>query len=105
MELVIDANILFAILIRNSVTATLAFDTHLVLIAPEFLIEEFLKHEEEISKKLKRSREEFVSIMHELCDIIMIIPSEEYVDKIESAKKSTPDLNDTMYLALALQRN
>ncbi len=104
MELVLDANILFAIMIRSSTTAQLAFEETLNLIAPEFIIEEFLNHEEEILGKLKRTQEEFVQMMHLLKDIITIIPSEEYSWYINSALAITPDEKDTMYFALALQR-
>ena len=44
MILVIDANILFSALIKNSLTAELLFEPTLKLYAPEFLIEEFMKN-------------------------------------------------------------
>jgi predicted nucleic acid-binding protein len=103
MELVIDANILFAILIRDSYTANLVFKNNITLIAPEFLIEEFFKHEKLIISKLKRTREEFVQIMHQLNDIIRIIPSEEYENNLNTALEITPDENDAMYFALAIK--
>lgn len=43
MKLVIDANILFAALFKDSLTAELILSDELQLIAPEFLLEEFAK--------------------------------------------------------------
>ncbi len=45
MDLIVDANILFAALIKNSMTAKLMFVERLHLYAPEFLLDEFEKHE------------------------------------------------------------
>lgn len=53
MELVIDANILFSALIKKSVTAELIFNENLMLYAPDFFIEEFVKYQELITKKNK----------------------------------------------------
>ena len=44
MDLVIDANILFAALIKRNVTSDLLFRNDLHLYAPEFIFEEFEKY-------------------------------------------------------------
>ena len=49
MDLVIDANILFAALIKESVTSELIFKNTLHLYAPEFLFSEFEKYKEVIT--------------------------------------------------------
>lgn len=103
MELVIDANILFSALIRNSVTAELIFEEGIQLYTPEFIIQEFLKHEALIVKKTSRSKEEFNEIMHILKDVIKVFPKEEYSEFMDEAKKASPDENDIMYFALALK--
>ena len=103
--LVIDANILFSALIKDSLTAKLIFDGDIMLSAPEFVIDEFLKYEGLILKKISRARGEFIQIMHMLKDIITVVPQEEYSEFIEDAKKFSPDEKDVMYLALALNLN
>ena len=50
-NIVIDANIFFASLIKNGVTAKLLFSENYRYVAPEFLFEEFSKYEEVILKK------------------------------------------------------
>ncbi|MFH0713838.1 MAG: PIN domain-containing protein [Candidatus Micrarchaeota archaeon] len=56
MDLVVDANILFASLIKQGKTIELLFNEDFRLFAPEFIIEELLEHEEEILQKSKRTR-------------------------------------------------
>ena len=46
MDLVIDGNILFSALIKDSLTAELLFEKYLKLYAPDFMIEEFMKYED-----------------------------------------------------------
>ena len=105
MELVIDANILFSALIKNSLTAELVFNDEIKLYSPEFIIEEFLKYEDEILEKTSRTRENFVMTMHMLKDIISVVPQEEYSALIVQGKEISPDPNDVLYFALALKLN
>lgn len=105
MILVIDANVLFSALIKNSLTAELIFNQDIQLHTCEFIIEEFFKHEKEIMKKTHRTREQFITIMHQLRDIINIIPEEEYSKLMDEAEKFSPDPNDAIYFALAMKLN
>ena len=105
MELVIDANILFSALIKNSLTAELVFNDEIKLYSPEFIIEEFLKYEDEILEKTSRTKGDFVMTMHMLKDIISVVPQEEYSALIVQGKEISPDPNDVLYFALALKLN
>ena len=96
--LVVDANVLFSALIKNSLTAEIIFEEEIIPSAPEFVIEEFLKYEDLILKKTSRTREEFIQIMHMLKDIITVVPKEEYSKFIGEAEKFSPDEKDVMYL-------
>jgi predicted nucleic acid-binding protein len=103
MELVVDANILFAALIKDSYTSELMFNDNLKLYAPDFLVTEFMKYEDLILRKTGRSRESFIEIMHCLNAVITTIPEEEILPFFEQAKSISPDENDIMYFALALK--
>ena len=105
MDFVIDSNILFAVLIKDSVTAEIIFNERIDLFAPEFIFREFLKYKQEILDKTKRSSEEFNEIFRYLQELIIIIPREEFEQFLEMAEKITPDPNDVQYLALALKLN
>jgi len=105
MILVIDANILFSALIKNSVTTEIILEGDVQLFAPEFIIQEFFKYEELIMNKTNRTREEIVTIMHQLKDLINVVPQEEYSKFIKKAELISPDEKDVMYFALALKLN
>jgi predicted nucleic acid-binding protein len=62
MKLVIDANIIFALLIKEGKTSSIFFNLLLDLYSPEFVLEEIEKHKNEILNKTKRSEEEFYKI-------------------------------------------
>ncbi len=101
--LVIDANILFSALIKNSATAKIIFEEDILLYTPDFIIDEFLKYHDLILKKTSRTNEEFIQIMHMLKSIITVIPKEEYSQFMEKAEKISPDKKDVLYFALALK--
>ncbi len=103
MELIVDANILFSGLIRNNITADLLFNRNLTLFSPDFVIEEFTKYWDFLVEKSSKTTEQFIQIQHMLKGIINVVPKEEYSDFIKIAKEISPDIDDTMYFALALK--
>ncbi len=102
MKLVVDANILFAALIKEGSTAKLLISDKLQLFAPEFLFEEFSKYEKLILKKTHRSNKEFKHFLGLLKEQITIIPKKIIVPFFDKAEKISPDPKDTVYIALAL---
>jgi predicted nucleic acid-binding protein len=103
MQFVVDANILFAALIKNSLTAELLLDEFVLFYTPEFVFEEFKKHEKEVLEKTKQSPEEFEFTYQTLRSHIKVVPKEEYEDKLIEAGNISPDPNDAPYFALALK--
>jgi predicted nucleic acid-binding protein len=103
MQFVVDANILFAALIKNSLTAEILLDDFVLFYTPEFIFEEFSKHKGEILEKTKRTHEEFEFVYQTLRSHVKVVPKEEYVDMLETAKKISPDPGDVPYFALALK--
>jgi len=103
MDLVIDANVLFSVLIKKGKTEEILFENDLHLFAPEFIFEEFNKYEELILKKMERNKEEFERLMHILKKKIKTIPNEETQQYIKKAKDISPDENDADYIALAIK--
>ena len=101
MDLVIDSNILFAALLKDSGTSDILFKHKLY--APEFIFVEFRKYKDYLKGKTKRTEENF----NELFDLfernVILIPKEEIESFIEKAEKVSPDEKDIVYLALALK--
>ena len=54
MELIVDANVLFSALIKNSFNAKILFDYNFKFYTPEFLFVELDKYIEYIEKKTSR---------------------------------------------------
>lgn len=103
MDIIVDANILFAAVIKDGITARLMFVDRLHLYAPEFLLDEFSKHREEILKKTHRTPDDFESVLSELLAIIHFIPKAEFQKLIKIADEISPDIDDSIYFALALK--
>lgn len=103
MDLVIDANILFSVLIKRGKTEELLFEEDLHVFAPEFIFEEFEKYKDLILDKTERSKEEFDELMIILKKNIKTIPNEETEKFIPEAEKICPDKKDVDYFALALK--
>src|SRR3990167_7551404 len=105
MDLIVDANILFAALVRDSKTAELLFRDDFHLYAPDFIFQEFAKYERELLEKTERTHEDFVRFLEILKRRITIVPVEEIGPFMKKAQEISPDLRDAAYFALALKLN
>tara|TARA_Y100000310_G_scaffold333493_1_gene411165 strand:+ start:1010 stop:1414 length:405 start_codon:yes stop_codon:yes gene_type:complete len=105
MKVIVDANILFAALVKEGKTIEILLNPYFTIYAPEFLFEEFEKYKNEILRKTHRTQEAFTEIFEILKEIITIIPKEEYENKTKIAKEISPDPNDADYFALAFELN
>lgn len=103
MDLVIDANVLFSALIKDSFAYNLLFSGSFHIFTPEYIFTELEKHKEEILKKTERIAEEFFRLLETLKRRIIIVPLEELVHYIDEAEELTPDPYDMVYFALALK--
>ena len=103
MDLVVDANILFAALIKEGATAKLLYLDELHLFAPEFLLDEFAKYKDLILKKTSRSSDSFDKVLEAFSHRIYFVPREELLPFMEDAKRISPDPDDAVYFAVALR--
>ncbi|MEK6899645.1 MAG: PIN domain-containing protein [Nanoarchaeota archaeon] len=107
MKLVVDANILFSALMRDSHTRHfLLFSGH-ALCTSEFVFEEIMEHIDEVSKKTSLSKQEAESLLKDIISLadISIVPLSEYKEFFRDAQKICPDFDDVHYFALALRLN
>jgi len=103
MKLVIDANILFAALIKEGITIQLLLNKDIELYSPNFVIEELDKHIEEILYKMKRDTFSFENKLLLIKQALRIVKDAEYDEFIEQAEQFVQDENDADYIALALK--
>ena len=104
-KIVIDANILFASLIKSGVTAKLLFSEKYHLFAPEFLFQEFSKYKQLIMNKTHRTSEEFDQYFAIVKNRIKIVQLSLIKPFLKQASDFSPDPKDTVYHALALKLN
>lgn len=107
MELVVDANILFAALIKNSHTRHLLLSGKHTLYFPEFLLEELNEKAIELENKTGLTHEQLKELLNQfvLFASIQIIAMSEFSDFLGKAEKISPDPDDVPYFALALKLN
>lgn len=105
MDLVIDANILFSVLIKEGKNEDLIFNNDIHLFAPEFIFEEFNKYETLLLDKTQRTEEEFSHLLDILKKKIQTIANEETAKYFQKALEISPDKKDADYFALAMKLN
>lgn len=105
MDLVIDANVLFAALIKDSHTRHLILESGWTFYAPEFLLEEIREHTDFLVQRTGLSKTELLLLLDNFIMLarINIIPFLEFKEHIKSAEVISPDPDDAPYFALALK--
>ena len=102
MQIVIDANIIMAMLIKPGKPIDVLFLEELEIFAPELLFEELENNKAEILRKSSLSAEEIDTLFSILKGKITIVPNEDFVNHREFAEKICPDPKDITYFALAI---
>lgn len=105
MELIVDANIMFAALIKDNHTRHLVLVNSGQLYLPEFFFEEIKTHLEVISEKANLSSEQIVNLLENFLILgnVQVVPLIEFQEFLKEAEKISPDPKDVPYLALALK--
>lgn len=104
MELVVDANVIFAALIGKGKTQELFFENKIKLVAPLKLIVEFENNRELIAEKGKVSIPELMESFQILKERIELYPTDDIPNEVRlKADKLAPHSKDIPYFALALQ--
>ena len=107
MLLVVDANVIFSVLIAAGGTFDIFLANRMLkkfeFVAPEYLFVEIEGHFEEIAEKTKLSIENLEKVYRFLEKEIDFIPFEEFNDSHDKAEEISPDPDDVAYLALSLK--
>ena len=107
MELVVDTAIIFSFFSPGSFTRELVKSLYLSrtrLYAPQYLLEELLSLESRICEYANIDHEDFMKTYILLSQVIEIIPSDEYKEKMCDALKILKDhRKDAPFFALALK--
>src|SRR3989344_153635 len=106
MDVVIDSNVLFRILISKGEILKLVFNNKLKIFAPQKLKEEFIRHKDEILSKSKLSKEKFDNFSLLIFKRINSVLLEEYEFLIQKARQLLDEhTKDEEFVALSLSKN
>lgn len=104
MQLVVDANIVFAALIKDSHTRKLMTHPKIELFAPEFVFEELKKYQKELAEKTGLPEKEVSQASDALFEFINVAKTEEFQEFIKEAFSFIPNKKDSPYFALCLAK-
>ncbi len=100
---VIDTNIIFSALVKDSATRKILIDCPFELYAPETLITEIRNYELRILQKSGLPKVEFEVLFSLITEKVTIISKKEYGQFVTKAKSLIPnDEKDVPFVALAL---
>ena len=105
MKVTVDANILFACLIKDSTTRKLFFNPALSLFAPESIVAEFARHLVEIRKKSGLKDEELYRLVDSVLSQLVLVPDTDLKPFIPAAASLVNDPKDWLYISCALYKN
>lgn len=105
MKATVDANILFASLVKEGTTRKIWFNPGLRLFAPEFIIVEFLKYKKTIERKSGLGAGEFRRLLELAVSQIHLIPDRDLKPYLSAAASLSDDAKDWLYLACALKED
>jgi predicted nucleic acid-binding protein len=104
---VLDTNIIFSALLKESTARKIILADIFNLFAPEFVFTEIKKYEELILKKSRLKRENFELLLLLIQSHIAVIPSIEFSGFLQEAEEEMEaiDIKDAPFIALALKLN
>lgn len=104
MILIIDSNVVFAALLKDSATRGLLIDSPFTFYAPETMLKEIRKYEGEICRRAGFKKTEFEILFSLITDNIEIVEKQKYEKYLKDADKliGAVDKGDVPFLALAL---
>ena len=104
MQIIIDSNILFSALIKDSLIRKIILNFKGFFLFPSFIFEELEKHHEELMKKSKLNNEEFEDLLNIILSKVLIVPSEVLLKHKKEALEIVKDIDvdDVIFIACAL---
>tara|TARA_Y100000310_G_scaffold345402_1_gene464544 strand:- start:52630 stop:53049 length:420 start_codon:yes stop_codon:yes gene_type:complete len=104
MNVIIDSNILFSALIKNSVTRKLILESDQKFLFPSYIFIEMKKHQKLLLKKSKLVEKDFNELLRLLLTKVVIVPNEVLAKHKEMANQIVADIdpNDVLFFACAL---
>ena len=104
MRFVVDTNIIFSALIKDSITRKILLSTKFEFFTPEYIFVEIQNHSDEIIKRCDLDTEDFELMVDSLMTDVMVVSIDDFKKYIPKAYNIMKDIDedDTSFLALGL---
>jgi predicted nucleic acid-binding protein len=104
MNIVIDSNILFSALIKDSTTRKIILEYEGFFLSPAYIFEEMQKHKHELLGKSGMTSQDFNLLLSLLLKKAIIIPNEKLQPYRQQADELVKDIDpdDSVFVACAL---
>lgn len=104
MKIILDTNILFSALIKDSTTRKIILEYEGKFLLPEYIFDEMKKHQEMLYQKTKLERKDFEQLLQVILDKVTVVPTETLIPHRELACKimENIDINDALFIACGL---
>ncbi|MFH0971621.1 MAG: PIN domain-containing protein [Candidatus Micrarchaeota archaeon] len=103
MRIIVDANVLFSALLKDSLTRKIWFNSELMLYSTKFMLVELSKYKPYLLKKYAGEEEDFNNLTIKLLSKIKFIDDSKLVPFLPAAESLISDEKDQLYIALALK--
>ncbi|MBI2672042.1 PIN domain-containing protein [Candidatus Woesearchaeota archaeon] len=104
MQIILDSNILFSALIKDSIIRKIILNFKGFFLFPSFIFEELEKHYDELIKKSRLNKDEFEDLLDIILSKVLIVPSEVLLKHKKEALEIVKDIDvdDVIFIACAL---
>ena len=104
MNIIIDSNVLFSALIKDSKTRRTILEYDNCFLFPSFIFTETQRHKGELLAKSKMTKEEFDRLFQLILKKVIIVPNEALTSQKRAALEIVKDIdiNDALFVACAL---
>ena len=104
MRFVVDTNIIFSALIKDSITRKILLSIKFEFFTPEYVFIEIQNHSEKIMERCDMDQDDFKMMIDTLMTDIMVVSTDDFREFIQKAYDIMKDIDedDTSFLALAM---
>lgn len=104
MKLILDTNVFFSEIIKDSITRKILLYPDYEFYIPDFFLIELKKYEEYLINKTGLEKLKFKQLLNDILENIYLVPINEYSDKLIKAKEiiGNIDKKDIPFIAVAL---
>lgn len=104
MQIIIDSNILFSAMIKDSITRKIMLEYDGLFLFPEYIFKEVNRHKEELYSKSGMNPTDFNALLQLILDKVELVPENTLIPYGRKTKELVKDIDpdDAPFIACAL---